>query len=380
MAKPKEKKKKPVWQQYIAMACMMLIGAVCGVMMVMCLEASASAERSTGEELLSLAALFVSLYISIFLQTAVHEAGHLVFGLLSGYRFSSYRVGSLMWVKESGKLRFRRMTVAGTGGQCLMAPPELQNGMIPVVLYNLGGSLMNIIVSLLCLCGYVISNGLLSTALLIAAIIGFAFAVINGVPMRMGIVDNDGYNAFALRKDRNALHAFWIQMKINEQLSHGVRLKDMPEEWFSIPEEAQMHNSMVAALGVFACNRLMDQQRFAEADALMAQLLDMNTAIVGLHRQLMICDRVFCELIGQCRQDVLDELLDKSQKKFMKSMKNFPSVLRTEYAYALLAEHDKAEAAQIMTQFDKCARNYPYSSDIQSERELLQIAAQRAQS
>ena len=44
--------------------------------------------------------LFASVLISIPLVTVIHEGGHLVFGLLTGYKFSSFRIMSFMWVKE----------------------------------------------------------------------------------------------------------------------------------------------------------------------------------------------------------------------------------------------------------------------------------------
>lgn len=54
---------------------------------------------------------------SLVLQTAIHEAGHLVGGLLSGYRFTSFRIFDLMLVKDAGgKLRLRRLAVAGSDG------------------------------------------------------------------------------------------------------------------------------------------------------------------------------------------------------------------------------------------------------------------------
>jgi len=58
----------------------------------------------------------------------------------------------------------------------------------------------------------------------------------------------------------------------------------------------------------------------------------------------------------------------------MKKMKTFPSIQRTEYAYALLAEKDLAKAEKIKKQFEASAKNYPYPQDIQSERELMEIA------
>lgn len=373
----KKAKKKGQWKQYLTLVPFLLIGAVCGVMMVRYLDRIVTPGSSVGAEPLSLFALFFLMYIGIFLQIIVHEAGHLVFGLLTGYRFSSFRIMNFMWIKQDGKLRFRRLSIAGTSGQCLMAPPELVDGRLPYVLYNLGGSLMNVLFSLLCLLILLVSSSVfLDTVMGMFAIFGFAFALINGIPMRLGTIDNDGYNALSLGKDPAALRAFWIQMKISEQTSLGVRLKDMSAEWFEIPADEAMGNSMVGALGVFAANRLMDAQNFSAADKLMAHLLGLESGIVGLYKSLMICDRIYCELIGQNRPEAVTGMLKKEQIKFMKSMKTYPSVLRTEYALALLSEQDEKKAQHILAQFEKCSRTHPYPNDIQSERELMQIAEQ----
>ncbi|MBQ8827855.1 MAG: M50 family metallopeptidase [Clostridia bacterium] len=377
--KEKKKKKKFLWQKYVYMAFCVLLGVACGGLMVTYMNSSGF-EKTFREGILSFFVLILTLYAALFVQIIIHEAGHLVFGLLSGYKFSSFRVMSFMWVKEGGRIKFRRLTIAGTGGQCLMSPPELSDGKIPVVLYNFGGSLMNIIAGLVFLGLYFVFANvpILSTVMIITAAIGFISAVMNGVPMRMGTVDNDGYNAVSLTRSCNAMRSFWVQMKINEQISKGIRLKDMPDEWFDIPDDGDMKNSMVAAIGVFACNRLVDMHKFDEADKLMAHLLEIDSGMVDLHRNLMICDRMYIELITENRNEVIEEMVTKEQKKFMKSMKTFPSVLRTEYVYALLGEKDIAKAERIKACFEKHAKKYPYPSEIQSERELVEIAEKKA--
>jgi hypothetical protein len=64
-------------------------------------------------------------------------------------------------------------------------------------------------------------------------------------------------------------------------------------------------------------------------------------------------------------------MLNNEQKKFMKQMKNFPSVLRTQYVHALLCENDTAKAENIKMQFENIAKTYPYPNDVQAERELM---------
>ena len=214
--KGKLKKKKAKWQQYIGMVFFVLMGAACGFLMVMYID-KFTTQRTIHEEVLSLIGLLLVMYVAILVQMIVHEAGHLVFGLLSGYKFSSFRIFSFMWVKEDDKIRLRRFSIAGTGGQCLMTPPDMVDGKIPVVFYNLGGALMNIIVGVVSLGLFFFFENVpfLSTVMLMFAVIGFILALMNGIPMRLGTVDNDGYNAFALTRNAEAMRSFWVQMQTN---------------------------------------------------------------------------------------------------------------------------------------------------------------------
>lgn len=371
-----EKKEKRTRGNRIATASSLITGGIIGFLISHSTDNYFGKIMSSGEWLLYIALLLVGIYAVGFLQLILHEAGHLVFGLMTGYKFCSFRILSFMWVKEGGRIRLRRLSLAGTSGQCLMSPPELVDGQMPVFLYNLGGCFMNLIASAVALALYFVASyvPILSELLIMVAVFDAGGALINGIPMRMGMVDNDGYNAFSLRRNPEARRALWLQLKVNEQITSGVRLKDMPDEWFELPSDEAMKNGLVAVQGVFACNRMVDAHRFEEADRMMEHLLEIDSGIVGLHRNLMICDRIYIELITEKRRDLLDGYLTQKQKRFMKSMKKFPSVIRTEYAYALLGEQDIAKAEEFKALFEKCAKTYPYPNDVQSERELMEIA------
>lgn len=374
-----KKKKKGTWGSILVFVIFIAIGLLCGVLLGNSFDALG--DLNFGQILLYTLLFLAELLVADLLQVIFHEAGHLVFGLLTGYGFSSFRILSFMWVKESGKIKFRRLSIAGTGGQCLMTPPDLVDGSMPVVLYNLGGVIMNLIVSAIAFgLTFAVSNiRPLFTLFMLIALLGVGIALTNGIPLRTATVDNDGYNAFSLRRNKKALYAFWVQIKVNEQIASGVRLKDMPDEWFEIPSDEEMKNSMIAVLGVFACNRMVDAHEFEEAAEKMKHLLEIDSGIAGIHRNLMICDLIYIELITENRKDVLDGFLTDEQKKFAKTMKTFPSVIRTEYAYALLGERDKTKADASRALFEKCAKTYPYPNDIVSERELMALAESKVE-
>jgi len=361
---------KKILKKLLAILPMLALGFVCGLLIG---KYALEAENRglSGGIWGAIALLFIGFVLALYLQTAAHEAGHLVCGLLTGYRFCSYRLGSLMVVWDDGKYRLRRLKVAGTAGQCLMAPPPWTEH-LPVTLYNLGGCLFNLLLSgISLLLWFLLREHWLGALPLVTALSGFAMALTNGIPMRVGGVDNDGRNAFHLRKNTTAKRAFWLQMKVCEAQAKGLRLHQMPESWFVWPQK-DMENPLVATIAVFSCNRLMDQCRFSEAQTAMEKLLSAKTGILGLHRNLLHCDLLYCRLqTGQLAS--AKQLLTREQLSFMKTMKSFPSVIRTQYALAV-AEDDKAKQQIYRKAFEKAAKTYPYPAEIHSEQELLSLA------
>ena len=367
-------KKKIDFRQYIGMLFFLVIGGVCGWFFGYYLGETVSEGASPGETLMSVGILLLGFYVMLYLQIVVHEAGHLVFGLLTGYRFSLFRIGSLTFLRDpvSGNIRVKRMQLAGTGGQCLLVPPQPVDGKIPFALYHLGGSLMNLIASAVFFVLYLICRPIptLSLIMLVGVIVGIAYAMMNGIPMRLGAIDNDGYNLYAQTKSQAAMEAMRIQLLIAEASARGVRLRDMPGEWFVIPDGASLENSMVAVISVFACNRLMDEGKYDEAEEAIRSLCAAKTGMVGVHRSLLICDRLTCLLL---RGDTAaaEQCLTKQLLSFMKAMKNNPTILRCQYAVARLLKQDDGEAQAVMKRFELCAKTHPFVSDIESEREIL---------
>ena len=377
----KGKKSGSAGRSWIAVLLSLLLGGCAGVLILNYMEQVPDKGRFPGEAFLLFALCLFSFYLAMLLQIILHEAGHLIFGLLTGYRFLSFRILSLTLLREDGRLRFRRYSLAGTGGQCLMIPPQLRDGKIPVLLYNFGGAILNLLTALLF---FALSlplplSSFLRLFLRLLALAGGFIAITNGLPLRLGPVDNDGANALSLLRSREAVRSFWIQLKVNEQIAKGIRTKDMPEDWFALPSEEELQtSSLSAAIGVLAAGRLMDQHRFAEADALIERLLAMESKLPGLYRSQLLCERIFVELIGPNRPEVLEGFLTKEQQKMMKAMKNSLSVLRTAWALALLSEKDAAKVQKLSADFDRVAARYPYPCEVESERELMQLAREAA--
>ena len=360
------KKGKTVLKYTIGIIFSILVGVAVGLAFS---ELRAASQFDNYFFIVELAFAFIVAY---FANIIVHEGGHLICGLLSGYGFSSFRIGSLMLVKIDGKLCFRSFSIAGTGGQCLMTPPTATDGRAHVVLYNLGGVIFNMIFSVISMVVFLLYRDIpfVSATLLIFSLLSILLALTNGIPMKVGGISNDGMNAISLTKDSRAAEAFFNQLRMNEAQIRGIRLSDMPREWFDIPNDADMRNVTFATIGVFRANRTMDGGDTVTAEREINALLRSGWGIPDLYKNLLKCDLIVCRLLNGTATDVSD-LLTPDLTKLMKAMKTFPSILRTEYAIARLMNKNNEQTAKIMARFEAVAKKYPFSADLESERELL---------
>lgn len=348
----------------LAVAIFCGIGAVCGILFS---NTVFSGEYAISDVAIILLGIILEFYIAII----IHEAGHLIFGLATGYGFLSFRVGSFMWIKQDGKIRFKRFSLAGTGGQCIMTPPEVKNGKIKTTLYNLGGVILNLALTLIFGAFYFLlfSTPIFSEIFLFGALASFVMALSNGIPLDMGGISNDGMNAILLRSGA-ANESFRKQLLINSAISEGKSIGDIPVEYFEIPEGGDMGNAMVATIAVFNCNREMGIGNLDESLYKMEILLNSPAGIIDLHRKLLINDCIFIHLL-KGRTDSAKALLGTEQKKLMKSMRNYPAILRTQYAIASVMDKNAEMAEKAKQKLLDLKNTYPYEGELESEIALL---------
>lgn len=361
----------------VGMIAAMLFGAAIGVFGAQFIDSMTGG--SDALFFLYLGLMLLGLILAFFVQIIVHEGGHLLFGLLSGYRFVSFNILGFIWQRgANGKLRVGRMQIAGAGGQCLMAPPEYNGGDFPFTLYNLGGVLMNLFSAVLFgLLAWLIPAAPVRILLVTQAVVGVFGALTNGLPIPVAALQNDGKNLLCIRRDIHARRAFWVQMAIAAETARGTRMKSMPEEWFvPFPEEA-MDNPIVCAVAVMNTSRLMDMLDFAAAEREIRALMAREKGVVGLYRMTMGCDGAVCELIAGRPGDLTASLESKDIQQMMAAMKTYPSLIRTRYAIALLKERDGEKAEKLLAEFEQAARKHPNPQEITGERELL-LAIQNA--
>jgi hypothetical protein len=108
-------------------------------------------------------------------------------------------------------------------------------------------------------------------------------------------------------------------------------------------------------------------------------LLADGCGAAGVYKHLAAADLVFCRALESGRDADVSPVSGGQAAAFLKKMKDLPSVLRTRYALALLKDGDGKKAEEIRRRFEKVALTYPAASEIESERELMDMALARAE-
>lgn len=314
--------------------------------------------RILGVTLVTISAATIGLYLNIIL----HEAGHLVGGLLSGYRFAAFCVFNLTILKENGKLTIKKYKAPGASGICVLSPPDIRNGTYPFKLYVSGGFLTNFLVSAACfsLFYYLADTAdFWARAFLVVGIICAFLGFINFLPLNADTALSDGYLLFNIGKEKNTVtrRGCWSLFRFQALDAEGVRPRNIPAEVFNWVDIGDIRDIFILAT---ACNQykyLLDRQELNKARALMQALCDNLHNVSKMQKMSCYFDLFFHALIDdECRQEEMDRLYTKELKDYAKAARSDISVQRIMYAYARLVLKDAAQAKEYLDLFNKtCA-------------------------
>ena len=356
----------------------MLAGMLAGLLLVNVTDSYFPVHASATQEIVYYLMMIVFVCLGFTLQLIMHEGGHILFGRLTGYRFISYRVGSLIWRRTDHGIERKKYSLAGTGGQALMEPPGNYGDDFPVVLYNMGGVLINLITAVLChLLSLPFAGSYFGMFLRVVSGAGLFTAFLNGVPMSYP-VPNDGFNTLELIVRPNTKKAFWVMMKSNAMINDGISAGDLPEEWFEIPGPEDMDNGIISYIPFAACDRLLNQGKYDEAEELRQRMLKECTGLPGIYRILMEEECLYYELTHENRPEVISRIYDKKFADTVKQMKGMLPVLRTECVKAKLFDKDEKKYQKCRAEYDKILKDYPYEIEKENDLKLLEDAISSA--
>lgn len=307
---------------------------------------------SAGQSLFLLAAGMVILCIWYFIHIILHEAGHMVAGLLTHYRFVSFRIGSFTIVKDGSKLTTKKMVVKGTAGQCLMCPPLCEPDQLEDTWYLLGGALMNLAFASLGMYLYgAVPQSLVSFFVFFSGgIIGVMTCISNLCPLKIGGMANDGYNIFFTGQNKTAKAAMYYILLLNARMSELEKIEHLSDgllqKIFEFPY-SDLSNIYEANLYSLMSTLYLAKGEYEKAKECSEKLYNTEN-ILELFKNEAKCDLLYHELMGECRDEEIGNLYDEKLRAYIKATDCYPSRKMLMYAYYLLYKEDEAQATRVL--------------------------------
>ena len=362
----------------------MLVGACFGLIIIIPIIAIIDGESITTvartiftkfslQDVLEIVWMLIAVLIAFILNVVLHEGGHLVTGLLTGYRFVSFRFLNWTLIRRDGRLQWRNYELAGTGGQCLMAPPDRPIDQIDTRWYNAGGVLANIlivVISALLLWAFDLPDWL-DELLVMLIILGLFIGLGNGIPLKMGGVANDGLNLLQLEKDIPGKQCFCNILEMNARNQEGEPCNDMPEHLFILPEPIDWKNSMHVGAVLMTATRMMALHQWEEAYHLLTEALSHKDNYMKLYQLEVECMMtVTCIATGrvdEARQHYSKDIaLHITRHAATQSDKQLVAM-----AVALVLDGDRPKAEALFHQLDADRDKYIHQGDVTMSLDLM---------
>lgn len=314
----------------------------------------------------------VAFFVSLIIIVTFHEAGHLIGGLLTGYKFVSFRIFNFTFIKLNGKIIVKRFSIAGTGGQCLLLPPDLPLDKIPTSLYLAGGIIVNLLLLIIVLPFFFLKlNPFVAETLTIFCLTDLLLLLINGVPMKLNGMGNDGYDLINMRHNLLTKRAVMTQLRSNAMIQNGIRPKDMPEEWFEWKTDIDYKHPLEVSIPFMHASRLVDEMDWEQAYAEHEELYSHKVDIMPLYVNEMACELVFLAL-ATGRNERAKQLLDDNLKKYIDTyQKTMSSKQRVLCAIDLWLNNDREKAVKKYEWLKANQDKYLLQGEVKSDLEIM---------
>lgn len=317
----------------------------------------------------------LSAVVAFSVLVIIHEAGHLVAGLLTGYKFVSFRIFNLTFIKENDRLKVKRFSIAGTGGQCLLSPPDLPIEKIPVFWYNIGGVIANVIAFAIALPFlWIVDNPFATIFVVVFIAVDVILILMNGIPMNRNGIYNDAGNIGMLRKNLKAKRGLMAQLESNALIQKGVRPKDMPDYIFSSDgdEEIDYKNPLEVSIPLMRISRLVDCGKNEEAYKDFSDLYSHKDEIMGLYVKEIACELAYTAMMTG-RTEEAKALLDEELMKYITAYRRvMSSKERVLFAKAIILDSDITKASEILNSLSERASGYLLQGEVSGDLDLMQ--------
>lgn len=324
------------------------------------------AADNLGLTLIIMGVLLLLAVVFLYLHIIIHEGGHMVCALLSGWKFLSFRVGNFVLVEQDGKLKLKKTTVVGTGGQCLMIPPNVKYEDCPYFLYFLGGGTANILTGAVAFLVGLLVNPAMQVLFNMFAIIGIGLGVSNLFPAKMSGIMNDGYQMFIeIPESSDSKKYMYCLMSANAILTEQESTQALPENIRTTIleiDDGDMDNYFAVNLLLFKNSILQEEGKYEEVQQICRKIVAAPDMLQVFKNEAM-CELLYYEIMGEGSKEKIEKLADKNLMKYIKATSVYPSRRRLMYAYHLIYRNDLVAAENEYQALLKTAKTHPSKAE-----------------
>lgn len=334
------------------------------------------ADISSADVALTLFLALVFFVLSFIIHIVVHEAGHMIAAMARGWKFLSFMIMGVVLNRRNGRLRLSRFSMAGAAGQCLMLPPENGDTPFGIALYNAGGVLANLLLTVIAsviLFMPSMHHSLTAIVFLLCIIIvGLYLIIMNGIPHKLAGLPNDGLNMLSLRNDKFATMVFLRSMRLIGYLMQDDTSRLEAMTYMCDNREINFSNPIHVMALSSDLSLAMLRMDFGKANAIMQRAEPHISRMITIYRNELTLERIYLTLIRPHNPEDISRMLDNTIRKYLQIQSVFrPSALRVQYALAVIHEADSSKAEKIYERFQRVSRKYYLQGEIKYEQQLV---------
>ena len=220
----------------------------------------------------------------------------------------------------------------------------------------------------------------LCVAIMLAGVVA---ALLNGIPMRIGGVPNDGCTVRMMGRSADMRRMMWVQLKVNALYSRGEMLRDMPDEWFALPDDADMSNHLYATIAGLDASRRMERGDFAGAYDRLETMRAAGDRLIGLFRmehagQVTMeaaCEQMTAGVLTHRSRAEIERVFPEAAERYARLYSRYMiSRALTLYIWERFVRRDAEKAAEAARRVRDMAERYPVRGEAQACVELLDRA------
>lgn len=334
------------------------------------------ADISAADVFLTILLAAIFFILSFIIHIVIHEAGHMLAAMARGWKFLSFMIMGVVLSRRDGRFRLSRFSMAGAAGQCLMLPPENGDTPFGIALYNAGGVLANILLTVIASVIMFMPSAhhsLVTTVFLLCIIIsGLYLIVMNGIPNKLAGLPNDGLNMLNLHKDKFSTMVFLRSMRLIGYLMQNDTSRLEAMTYMCDDRDINFSNPIHVMALSSDLSLAMLHMDFDKAKAIMQRAEPHMSRMVTIYRNELTLERIYLTLIRPHYPEDINRLLDKSISKYLQVQSVFrPSALRVQYALAMIHEADSCKAEKIYKKFQHVSRKYYIQGEAKYEQQLV---------